>query len=111
PVVMVVFVDLSLVASMDQNLDRIGVISGASIYPVVWNIRLAARNEGLGGTLTTFISGNEPALQRLLGAPPEMAFAAMIPLGKPVKQLTKLKRKPVDDFAVLEHWSGEPLGE
>ena len=111
PVVMFVFVDLSLVTSMDQNLDRIGVISGASIYPFVWNILLAARNEGLGGTLTTFISGNEPALQRLLGAPPEMAFAAMIPLGKPVKQLTKLKRKPVDDFAVLEHWSGEPLSE
>ncbi len=109
PVVLFVFVDLSLVASMDQHLDRVGVISGASIYPFVWNILLAARNEGLGGTPTTFISGEEPALQRLLGAPPEMAVAAMIPLGKPVKQLTKLRRKPVDDFAVLEHWHGEPL--
>ncbi len=109
PVVLFVFVDLSLVASMDQHLDRVGVISGASIYPFVWNILLAARNEGLGGTPTTFISGEEPALQRLLVAPPEMAVAAMIPLGKPVKQLTKLRRKPVDDFAVLEHWHGEPL--
>ena len=111
PVVLFVFVDLSLVASMDQHLDRVGVISGASIYPFIWNILLAARNEGLGGTLTTFVSGEEPKLQALLGAPPEMAFAAMIPLGKPVKQLTKLKRKPVDDFTVLEHWDGKQLSE
>lgn len=111
PVVLLVFVDLSLVASMDQNLERVGVISGASIYPFVWNILLAARNEGLGGTPTTFVAGREPELQKLLGVPSEMAFAAMIPLGKPVKQLTKLKRKPVDDFAVLEHWDGPSLSE
>jgi nitroreductase len=111
PVVLLVFVDLSLVASMDQHLDRIGVISGASIYPFVWNILLAARNEGLGGTLTTFVTGEEPKLQKLLGVPSEMAFAAMIPMGKPVKQLTKLKRKPVDNFAVLEHWNGPSLTE
>lgn len=111
PVVLLVFVDLSLVASMDQNLDRVGVISGASIYPFVWNILLAARNEGLGGTPTTFAAGREPELQKLLGVPSEMAFAAMIPLGKPVKQLTKLKRKPVDDFAILEHWHGPSLSD
>jgi nitroreductase len=111
PVVLLVFVDLSLVASMDQHLDRVGVISGASIYPFVWNILLAARNEGLGGTLTTFVTGEEPKLQKLLGVPSEMAFAAMIPMGKPVKQLTKLKRKPVDNFAVLEHWNGPSLTE
>ena len=28
---------------------RIGVVPGASIYPFVWNILRAARNEGLGG--------------------------------------------------------------
>jgi hypothetical protein len=39
-----------------------------------------------------------------------MAFAAMIPLGKPVKQLTRLTRKPVDEFTVLERWDGPPLG-
>jgi hypothetical protein len=40
-----------------------------------------------------------------------MAFAAMIPLGRPVKQLTRLTRKPVDEFAVLERWGGELLGK
>ena len=44
-VVLVVCVDLKVVASTDQYLDRVGVISGASIYPLVWNILLAARHE------------------------------------------------------------------
>ena len=35
PVILLVFVDLSVVASFDSQLDRVGVISGASIYPFV----------------------------------------------------------------------------
>ncbi len=58
-VVLVVCVDLKVVASMDQNLDRVGVISGASIYPFVWNILLAARHEGYGGTITTLAVAQE----------------------------------------------------
>ena len=111
PVLLFVFVDLAHVASFDQHLDRVGVISGCSIYPFVWNILLAARNEGLGGTPTTFAGAREAELQALLGVPAQMAFAAMIPLGKPVKQLTRLKRKPVDEFVMLERWDGPQLGE
>src|SRR5262244_3339100 len=51
PVVLVVCVDLKVVASIDQNLNRVGIISGASIYAVAWNILLAARREGFGGTI------------------------------------------------------------
>lgn len=109
PVVLLVFVDLSVVASFDRDLDRVGVISGGSIYPFVWNILLAARNEGLGGTLTTFVGAQEEALKSLLGVPPQMAFAAMLPIGEPVKQLTRLKRKPVDEFAMRERWDGPAL--
>jgi len=110
PVLLLVFVDLSVVASFDSQLDRVGVISGASVYPFVWNILLAARNEGLGGTLTTFAVGKESEVQKLLGVPSHVAMAAMIPLGKPVKQLSRLKRKQVDEFAMLERWDGDVLG-
>ena len=109
PVVLLVFVDLSVVAAFDSGLDRVGVIAGGSIYPFVWNILLAARNEGLGGTLTTFVGAQEDALKNLLGVPEQLAFAAMLPIGEPVKQLTRLKRKPVDDFAMRERWGGPPL--
>ncbi len=111
PVLLFVFVDLAYVASFDQHLQRVGVISGGSIYPFVWNILLAARNEGYGGTPTTFAGAQEPQLQALLGVPEQFAFASMIPLGRPVKQLTKLRRKPVESFAVLERYDGAPLAE
>lgn len=107
PVLLMVFVDLSVVASFDSELDRIGVISGASIYPFVWNILLSARNEGYGGTLTTFVGGKEDELKQLLAVPDQYAFAAMIPIGKPVKQLTWLRRNKVEAFAVRETFDGE----
>ena len=109
PVVLVVCVDLKVVASMDQNLDRVGVISGASVYPFAWNILLAARHEGFGGTITTLAVAEEPQVQALLGIPGHVAVCAIMPLGRPVKQLTKLARKPVAEFAMLERWGGPPL--
>ncbi|MGB7292229.1 MAG: nitroreductase family protein [Thermodesulfobacteriota bacterium] len=109
--VVVVCVNLKVVASMDQYLNRVGVVSGASIYPFVWNILLAARNEGYSGTITTLAISQEPKLQELLGIPEHFAVSAIIPLGKPVKRLTSLKRKPVSSFATFEHWNGKAFTE
>ena len=106
PIVLVVAVDLSVVASFDKNLDRVGVISGASIYPLVWNILMAARNEGLGGVLTTYLAEKEPQVQEILGLPSHYAVAAMLPIGVPVKQLTKLRRNPVEDFVTIDSFDG-----
>ncbi len=110
PVLLVVTVDLGVVASSDAELDRVGVISGASIYPFAWNLLLAARNEGLGGTITTLAVAQEPKVQELLGIPSRYAVAAVIPLGKPVRQLTKLRRKAVPEFVTRERFDGEPFG-
>lgn len=109
PVCLVFGVDLKVVASMDKELDRVGVISGGSIFPFVWNVLLAARNEGYGGTITTLPVAEEPKLQALLGLPSHIAVAAVVPLGKPVKQLTKLKRRPVSDIVKRERFDGEPF--
>ena len=98
PVVLVVCVDLQLVASMDQLL-----------YPFVWNILLAARHERLAGTITTLAVAQEPKLQALLGIPSHVAVAAVMPMGWPLARLTKLKRKPVPEIAMLERWGGTPL--
>ena len=106
PVLLLILVDLQVVASMDAELDRVGVISGASIYPFVWNILLAARNEGLGGTLTTFLAANEPKVKQLFDIPDHYAVSALLPIGKPVKQLTKLTRKPVSAFTTVNSFNG-----
>jgi nitroreductase len=85
------------------------VISGASIYPLVWNILLAARNEGYGGTLTTNVVAEEPRVRDLLGIPESCAVAAVLPLGKPRRQLTKLKRNSVAEITTRERFDGEPF--
>jgi len=109
PVLLLVAVDLRVLASFDSTLPRVGVISGASIYPFVWNILLAARNEGLGGTLTTFLAPAEAEVRKMFGLPEYFAVSALLPIGKPVRQLTKLKRKPVEEFTVVDHHGGAPL--
>ena len=108
-VVLVFVVDLRVVASMDQDLDRIGMISGASIYPFVWNVLLGARQAGFGGTITTLAVACEAELQALLKIPAEFAVAAVVPLGKPVKQWTKLTRKSVEDITTLGSFDGPAL--
>jgi nitroreductase len=109
PVLLVIAVDLSVVASIDQDLPRVGVISGASIYPFVWNVLLAARQEGLGGVLTTIAVAEESRVQELLGLPASFAVAALVPLGWPVRLLSRLRRQPVPAFTRLERWDGPPL--
>jgi nitroreductase len=106
PVVLVISVDLSVVAAIDQELDRIGIAAGASIYPLVWNVLLAARNEGYGGTITTMSIAAEPQIRALLDIPETHAVAAIVPLGKPTRQLSRLRRQPVEQFVTHERFGG-----
>lgn len=106
-VLLVFVVDLRVLAVTDQLLDRVGIIGGASIYPLVWNTLLAARAAGFGGTLTTISAATEPQVKRLLEIPPSFALAAVVPLGRPVKQLTRLKRLAVEEFTFKERFGAE----
>jgi nitroreductase len=105
-VALVVCLDLRYVAATDQDLGRVGVVSGASVFPLVWNILLAARSEGYGGNLNTMVVPQEPQVQKLLGIPDFCAVAAVVALGKPTRQITKLKRKSVDEFVTRERFDG-----
>lgn len=109
-VVLVVCVDLAVVAATDSELDRVGIVGGASVYPLAWNVLLAARAEGFGGTFTTMAVAAEPEVQELLGIPPTWAVACVLPLGRPVRQVRRLSRRPVEELAVRERFDGPPLG-
>jgi nitroreductase len=85
------------------------VVPGASVYPFVWNVLLAARNEGYGGVLTTMIVAEEPRVRDLLGVPDSYAIAAVLPLGKPARQVTKLRRRPVVEFTTRERFDAAPF--
>jgi nitroreductase len=109
PAVLAVLVELGKLAAMDAELDRHGLVAGASIYPFCWQILLAARLVGLGGVLTTFAVRREPDVLAFLGAPAGWALAAVIALGEPVHQPVRLRRAAVADFASVDTFTGRPL--
>jgi nitroreductase len=106
PVLLVVVADLQALAVTDNGLDRQSIVGGASIYPFCHNVLLAARNAGLGGVMTTVLARQEPAAKVLLGIPDGWAVASLVVLGHPVRQVTKLRRDPVEAFTTVDHFDG-----
>ena len=109
PALLVLLADLRLLAAVDRDLDRYTFIGGASVYPFAWSILLAARAEGLGGVITTMPVFREAEVKTLLRVPDEFAVAALLALGTPVHQPTRLTRKPVSAFATIDRFEGPPL--
>lgn len=107
PVLMVVLVDLTQLAVLDNGLDRQSIVGGGSIYPFCHNIMLAARDQGYGGVMTTAICRQEDAVRELLGVPDPWAVASLVALGRPVKQVTRLRRAPVEEFTVADRFDGQ----
>jgi nitroreductase len=111
PVLLALFADLSMLAAVDRDADRYTFAGGASLYPFAWSILLAAREEGLGGVITTIAIRAEPQVKALLGAPDPLALAAVIALGYPVRQPRRLRRQPVSSFATVDSIGGPTFGE
>lgn len=109
PVLAVLAVDLRQLAVTDGDLPRQSVVGGASVYPFAQNVLLSARNEGLGGVLTTFLCRREAEVKELLGLPRPYAVAALLALGFPDKHPRKLTRRPVPDIVTLDSFHGPGL--
>lgn len=109
PVLIIVCVELEALAVLDHGLDRQSIVGGGSIYPFCHNIMLKARDEGLGGVMTTAICREEPAVVELLGIPETHVVASLVALGHPEQVVTKLRRDPVEDFATVDRFDGEPF--
>jgi nitroreductase len=110
PVLLVILLDLTNCAAVDSGLDRLPISAGASVYPFAHNILLAARERGFGGHFTSVLARQEEALRQLLHIPPNLVLATMLPLGRPQRELTKLRRDAVDTFATLETVDGPAFG-
>jgi nitroreductase len=105
-VLLVLTLDLSGISAVDSGLDRLSIAAGASIYPFAHNILLGARARGLGGHFTSVLAREEPALRNLLHIPDQHVLATMLPIGRPVREITKLNRIPVEQFAHRETADG-----
>jgi nitroreductase len=106
PALLVIGAHLPSLAVLDAGFERQSIVGGGSIYPFGQNLLLSARSEGLGGVMTTFLVRQEAAARELLELPPDIAVAAVVALGFVEKFPTKLKRKPVEEFAFVDRLSG-----
>ena len=76
------------------------ITTGASIYPAVQNLMLAARALGVGSCITTIHKYRDPQVKELLGIPADVETAALIPLGK----FGRPPRRPLAEVAHADHW-------
>jgi len=111
PVLLALFADLRALSAVDRDHARYTFAGGASIYPFAWNVLLAARAEGLGGVVTTMPIRREEDVKALLGAPAELALAAVLALGYPREAPpTRLRRAPVASFTTVDRVDGPAFG-
>jgi nitroreductase len=106
PALLVIGAHLPSLAVLDWGLDRQSIIGGGSVYPFVQNLLLSARAEGLGGVMTSFLARQEVAASELLHFPSDIGLAAVVALGVPEKFPSRLKRKPVEEFAAIDTLDG-----
>jgi nitroreductase len=110
PALLVVLADLRALAAVDRDLDRYTFVGGASLYPFVWSILLAAHEAGLGGVITSMLARADEAVRAVLGVPDGWAVAAALVLGYPDRPRAKrLTRQPVEDFTRVDRFDGEAL--
>ena len=106
PVVLVIAAHLPSLAVLDAGFERQSIIGGGSVYPFGQNLLLSARSEGLAGVMTTFLVRQEEAARKLLHLPPDLALAALVALGVPERFPSRLKRRPVEEFATIDTFDG-----
>ena len=81
-----------------------GLQTGASIYPSVQNLMLAARALGLGTVLTTLHRRRKAQIHAILGIPDDVESAAIIPLGWPDREYGPNRRPPLEQFVMHDRW-------
>jgi nitroreductase len=96
-----------IVACLDEGTATPTRSSGASIYPAVQNMLLAARALGLGATLTTRHLLYEKESEAALGLPPGVHSYAILPIGYPMGNFGPVGRGPLKEIVYQDHW-GQP---
>jgi nitroreductase len=109
PVLILVLADLRKLATVDRGVDHYTIAGGASVYPFVWSLLLAARSEGLAGVMTTMVLRREPEVRAAFGVPAHMAVAGLVALGRPVHQPGRLTRRAVEEFTSVDRFDGPAL--
>ena len=98
-------VPVIILACIRRGPSEANLTTGASIYPAVQNLMVAARGLGLGTVLTTIHRRYEAKIKAMLEIPEDVATAALIPMGYPEGTgFGPTDRKPVEEVAYLDRW-------
>ena len=89
--------------------DSAAAALGASIYPAVQNLLLAAQALGLGTVLTTRWKSREAEIRPVLGLPESVSVHAIVPMGWPERPVGRNKRRAVAEVTYRERF-GDPWG-
>ena len=89
----------------DAALGRQSIVGGASIYPFVQNLLLAARALGLAANLTVWHFFAENEFKQVLGVPKQVTVYALVPVGWPAGRFGPVRRRPVADVVHWDRWS------
>jgi nitroreductase len=81
---------------------------GASVYPAVQNLLLAARALGYGGAFTGWNFLVEAELRQLLGVPDGTFIAGTITLGRPAGNHGPVRRRPMAELVYADQWGQAP---
>jgi len=80
------------------------VTTGASIYPAVQNIMLAARALGVGSCITTIHKYRDAQVKALFDIPVDVETCALVPLGYPLGKFGRPPRQPVGEVTFADRW-------
>ncbi|MEK9822626.1 MAG: nitroreductase family protein, partial [Gammaproteobacteria bacterium] len=83
-------------------------MEGASVYPAVQNVLLAARALGYGGVITGFHGLVNTELKALLSIPEEVFIACTLTLGKPAGNHGPVRRRPMQELVYGDTWEEPP---
>lgn len=77
---------------------------GGSAFPAVQNLLLAARAQGLGGSIFNLPLGHREELYRLVGIPENNQAYCLLPLGYPTDRPGPVRRKRVAEVVFDDRW-------
>ena len=95
-----------ILACIQRYSAPVGIGIGASIYPAVQNMLLAARGLGLASLMTTNHKQHDDEVKQLLGIPDDVETAALLPIAYPAEGANygPTRRKPLEEVVFGERW-------
>jgi nitroreductase len=104
----VLLVACAVLAGMHKHMlgpDGPNMLAGSSVYPMVQNVCLALRAQGVASAITTLLCEREADVAKLLALPEGVVCACHIAVGYPARPFPKkLTRLPVDELVFYDRY-------